>query len=106
MVNEPWRPAARVKASAASALFEQIEFQYGPEERALKLGGTAELKFGARPRLDGVLSGGQLDIDRLVALAGAAAPRAARRHTRGGREFRRRAARARFRSRSVSAPTP
>ena len=59
-------PRAR-KASPASALFEQIEFQYGAEERALKLGGTADLKFGERPRLDGILSGGQLDIDRLVA---------------------------------------
>ena len=67
VVNEPWRLTARVKASPASALFEQIEFQYGAEERALKLGGTADLKFGERPRLDGILSGGQLDIDRLVA---------------------------------------
>jgi uncharacterized protein involved in outer membrane biogenesis len=67
VVNEPWRLTSRVKAGAASALFEQIEFQYGPEERALKIGGTAELKFSARSRLDGVLSATQLDIDRLIA---------------------------------------
>ena len=38
---EPWRIGARVKANAASALLEQVEFSYGPEDRALKLNGTA-----------------------------------------------------------------
>ena len=76
VVNEPWRLTARVKANATSALFEQIDFQYGPEDRALKVGGTAELKLGQRARLDGVLSASQLDIDRLIA---APARRAARR---------------------------
>lgn len=70
VVNEPWRLTARVKAHSASALFEQIDFQYGPEDRALKVGGTADLKLGERPRLDGVLSAGQLDIDRLTAAPG------------------------------------
>jgi len=70
VVNEPWRLTARVKAGSASALFEQIDFQYGPEDRALKLGGTADLKLGERPRLDGVLSASQLDIDRLIASPG------------------------------------
>ncbi len=75
VVNEPWRLTSRVKAGAASALFEQIEFQYGPEERALKIGGTAELKFSVRSRLDGVLSATQLDIDRLIAATGQGAKR-------------------------------
>lgn len=70
VVNEPWRLTARVKANAASALFEQIDFQYGPEDRALKVGGTAELTFTERTRLDGVLSASQLDVDRLVATTG------------------------------------
>lgn len=70
VVNEPWRLAARVKANAASVLFEQIDFQYGPEDRALKVGGTADLKLGERARLDAVLSASQLDVDRLVAAAG------------------------------------
>lgn len=70
VVNEPLRLTSKVKVSASSALFEQIEFQYGPDERALKIGGTAELKLGARPRLDGVLSAGTLDIDRLSASSG------------------------------------
>lgn len=45
---EPWKITSRVKANAASALFEQVEFQYGPEDRSLKLTGAAEAKFGAR----------------------------------------------------------
>ena len=66
---EPWRMSARVKANAASALFEQVEYSYGAEERALKLHGTAEAKFGARPRLDAVLSARTLDADRLFGSA-------------------------------------
>ncbi len=65
--SDPWRITARVKANAAAALFEQVEYQYGPDERALKLAGTAEAKFGARPRLDAVLSARQLDADKLIA---------------------------------------
>ncbi len=65
--SEPWRLTARVKANAAAALFEQVEYQYGPDERALKLAGTAEAKFGARPRLDAVLTARQLDADKMLA---------------------------------------
>ncbi len=65
-VAEPWRITARVKANTAAALFEQVEYQYGPDERALKLQGTAEAKFGARPRLDAVLSARTLDADKLL----------------------------------------
>jgi large subunit ribosomal protein L24 len=64
--NEPVRVTSRVRASKTAALFEQLEFQYGPDERAVKLTGTAELKFGANPRFDGVLSGRQLDLDKLA----------------------------------------
>lgn len=63
---EPWRITARVKANAASALFEQVEYQYGPDERALKLQGTAEAKFGAEPRIDAVMSARTLDADKLL----------------------------------------
>jgi large subunit ribosomal protein L24 len=64
--NEPVRVTARMRANKASALFEQLEFQYGPDERAVKLTGTAELKFGANARFDGLLSGRQLDLDKLA----------------------------------------
>lgn len=76
---ELWRITARVKATAGSALFEQVEYQYGPDERALKLHGTAEAKFGVHPRLDAVLSARTLDADKLFGDAGGASrtPRAA-----------------------------
>ncbi|MGD9920137.1 MAG: AsmA-like C-terminal region-containing protein [Pseudorhodoplanes sp.] len=66
----PWRISARLKANAASALFEQVEYQYGPDDRALKLHGTAEARFGARPRIDAVLTARTLDADKLLGDAG------------------------------------
>lgn len=72
VIAVPWRVTSRVKASAAQALFEQLEYQYGPDERALKLAGTAELRFGKNPRLDGVLSARQADLDRALDLPDAA----------------------------------
>ena len=68
----PWRVTSRVKANAAQALFEQLEYQYGPEERALRLTGTAELRLGKSPRLDAVLSARQADVDRAFDLPDAA----------------------------------
>lgn len=65
-VTQPWRVTGKVKASAAAALIQQIEFQYGAEEQGLKLTGVADFKFGARPRFDGVLSGRQIDLDRAL----------------------------------------
>jgi large subunit ribosomal protein L24 len=67
VATDPWRLGTRIKATAAAALLEQIEFQYGPEERAVKLTGAAELKFGGKPRFDGVLSARQVDLDRAFA---------------------------------------
>ncbi len=64
--NEQIRVTSRIKSGVTSALLEQIEFQYGPDERAVKLAGTAELKFGASPRFDAVLSGRQIDLDKLA----------------------------------------
>jgi large subunit ribosomal protein L24 len=74
VIDDPWRVSARVKADAASASFEQIEFQYGPDERALKLSGNAALKSDGRLRLEGALSASQLDLDRLVATPGQSRP--------------------------------
>jgi uncharacterized protein involved in outer membrane biogenesis len=64
----PWRATAKVKASPERALLEQLEYTYGPEDRALKLTGTADLHFGKAPRFDGVLSARQADLDRVLAL--------------------------------------
>jgi large subunit ribosomal protein L24 len=72
VASEPWRILGRVRADTGTALFEQVETLYGPDERRVRLGGTAEFKFGARPRFDGVLSAHQIDLDRAMAAAGAA----------------------------------
>lgn len=64
---EGWRANGRLKASARQALFEQLEVQYGPDERALKLTGAAELKFTGKPRIEAVLSARQLDLDHFIA---------------------------------------
>ena len=68
IASDPWRATGRVKAAPTGALFEQVDFQYGPEDRAIKLAGTAELKFGATPRFDGVLSARQVDLDRALVM--------------------------------------
>ena len=66
-LSQPWRVSGKIKATAASALMEQFEFQYGSEDQGLKLTGVADFKFGKRPRFDGVLSGRQIDLDRALA---------------------------------------
>ena len=72
LINEPWRAAGRIKATPGAALLEQLEFQYAPEERALKLSGTAQIVFGPRPRFESVLSARQIDFDRTFATPDAA----------------------------------
>lgn len=74
---EPWHLTGRIKASASSALLEDVDFQYGSQDRGVKLTGLARLTFGATPRLQGVISGGQIDLDRVLGHHGAAAPGAA-----------------------------
>jgi large subunit ribosomal protein L24 len=71
ITSDPWRETSKITATPASVLFEQLELQYGTEDRAIKLGGTAELKFGAKARFDAVLSARQIDIDRAVLAADA-----------------------------------
>lgn len=63
----PWRIVAKVKADPTGATLEQIEASYGAEERALKLVGLGDIRFGASPLLHASLSARQLDADRLVA---------------------------------------
>ena len=65
--DPPWRIAAKVKADYSAARLEQIEVTYGPEERALKLSGNGDIRFGAAPLLRAALSARQLDADRFVA---------------------------------------
>jgi len=67
-VAVPWRASAKVKAAPDRALFEQFEYSYGAEDRALKLAGTADFRFGKAPRFDAVLSARQADLDRALGL--------------------------------------
>ena len=66
-VSQPWRVSGKVTADANGALFEQLDFHYGSEERGLTLTGVADLRFGKNPRFDGVLSGRQVDLDQALA---------------------------------------
>jgi uncharacterized protein involved in outer membrane biogenesis len=59
-----WRIGARVKADYSAARLEAIEASYGAEDRALKLAGNGDIRFGASPLLRAALSARQLDADR------------------------------------------
>ena len=72
--DPPWRIAAKVKADYSAARLEQIEVSFGPEERALKLSGNGDLRFGAAPLLRAALSARQLDADRFFSKDNAAEP--------------------------------
>lgn len=62
----PWRIAAKVKADYSTARLEQVEVSYGAEERALKLAGSGDIRFGATPLLRATLSARQLDADKFI----------------------------------------
>jgi uncharacterized protein involved in outer membrane biogenesis len=74
-IIEPWRVTSHVRADGAAAVLEQVEFQYGPEERAVRLKGDAKLTFNAKPELVVALSAPQIDLDRILALPEAAGRR-------------------------------
>lgn len=63
----PWRVSTKIKADPAGAQLEQLEGGYGPDDRSLKLTGTADVRFGASPRLHATLAAKQIDADRLFA---------------------------------------
>jgi len=66
-VTQPWRLNSKVKATADQALMQEVEFQYGSQDKSFKLTGAADFKFGKTPSFNGVLSGGQIDLDRALA---------------------------------------
>ena len=67
-IMEPWRLTGRIDGNSTRAVIEQVEFQYGPDERPIRLRGDARVTFGAVPGLQGVLSSPQIDLDRILAL--------------------------------------
>lgn len=73
-LTQPWRITSKLKANAQSALLEQVEYLYGSEEQGLKLTGVADFKLGKEPRFNGVLSGRQVDLDRVLASDGSVRP--------------------------------
>jgi large subunit ribosomal protein L24 len=76
-LSPPWRISGKVKATAASALLRDLEFDYGSLERGFKLTGVADFAFGKQPHLSGVLSGRQIDVDRALGGGDFASPYAA-----------------------------
>ncbi|UPJ51552.1 AsmA family protein [Bradyrhizobium sp. 200] len=72
--DPPWRIAAKIKADYSAARLEQVEVTYGAEERALKLSGNGDIRFGASPLLRAALSARQLDADRFVNTDNSAEP--------------------------------
>jgi uncharacterized protein involved in outer membrane biogenesis len=65
-IIEPWRLTSHVKGDSSVAAFDQVEFQYGPDERPIKVRGSARLEFGREPRLDAAVSSPQIDLDRVL----------------------------------------
>ncbi|MCG6206853.1 AsmA family protein [Rhodopseudomonas sp. HC1] len=63
----PWRISAKVKADPAMLVLDQLETSWGPEERAVKLVGSGNVRLGASPLLTVKMTGRQLDGDRLLA---------------------------------------
>ncbi|MET0675899.1 MAG: AsmA-like C-terminal region-containing protein [Bradyrhizobium sp.] len=70
----PWRVAAKVKADYSAARLDALEVSYGAEDRALKLAGSGDIRFGAAPLLRAALTARQLDADKFVASDNAAEP--------------------------------
>ena len=67
LMSEPWHAGGAVSATPASASLRDIAFQYGPDERAVILNGSAALTFGAHPHFESQVSALQVDIDRALA---------------------------------------
>ena len=68
LIIDSWRFTSRVRGDSTVALLDQIELQYGPDDRAIKLKGNANLTFGRQPEVNGVLSSPQIDLDRVLGL--------------------------------------
>jgi large subunit ribosomal protein L24 len=62
----PWKITARVKANYSAAQLDQIELSYGTEDRALKLVGTGDARFGTSPLLRAAMSARNLDVDKFM----------------------------------------
>ena len=41
LIVEPWRVTGQIKGDSSGAMLDQVELQYGPDERPIKLRGDA-----------------------------------------------------------------
>nr|WP_249158034.1 AsmA family protein [Bradyrhizobium jicamae] len=62
----PMKITAKIKTDYSAARLDQIEVSYGTEDRALKLAGSGDIRFGTAPLLRASLSARQLDADRFA----------------------------------------
>jgi large subunit ribosomal protein L24 len=61
-----WHIRSKIDATPASALMENAELQFGPDDQGLKFTGVADFTFGKAPRFKGELTGRQIDLDRIL----------------------------------------
>ena len=67
VVNDPLRLTGKVQADPAAAKLDEVQLQYGPDDRPLNFTGKAAIIFGAHPHLNGTVSSHQVDLDRALA---------------------------------------
>ena len=67
VINDPVRLTGKVQATPVSATLDDLQLQYGPDDRPINFAGKAEVVFGAQPHLYGTVSSRQLDLDRALA---------------------------------------
>ncbi|MBV9971480.1 MAG: AsmA family protein, partial [Xanthobacteraceae bacterium] len=66
--GEPFRVTGHARGTSAAVALDKVELQYGPEERAARLHGDANLTLGEKPELSAMLAATQIDLDRLGTL--------------------------------------
>lgn len=65
-LTESWRMAGHMHLDPARAQLDQINLQYGAEERVVQLRGDISLTRGSVPTLVATLSSSQIDLDRIL----------------------------------------
>jgi large subunit ribosomal protein L24 len=67
VISAPWRATGTIQATPVSASIQNVAFRYGPEDRAINITGSAELTFGAHPRIAAKAAAMQLNVDQALA---------------------------------------
>lgn len=65
--EQPWKVTSRIKVNPSLVTFDQVEAAYGPDDNALRLTGSGDMRFGTSPLLKLALAARQLDADKLLA---------------------------------------